>query len=466
MNPTRFGKHASRGNPMTDTLSISSTATASRATGASSDATEIAPVLPRQAKTVRDTGLEPRFVTDLVLKAIEASGKATLALLTGKLRLSISVLREVLNPLIAEQQVEVAWCGESEIDMQYQLTGIGQRAAVDALARGRYVGPAPVTLSAYRTMVERQALRHADSEHVSAAQLAALLGDDGLTQVGRDIIGAALHARRSLLLYGPSGSGKTELARKLGRLLPGPIAVPYALMAGRQVIRLYDPALHTPPSLLARQQDDRRSCDGRWTVCQRPLVHVGAELGRDMLDLRFDAEEGVYHAPPHLLANNGMLVIDDVGRQRIPAVELLNRFIGPLDAGSDQLSLQGGQAELVPFDAAVVFATNLAPAAVFDDAALRRIGYKAGIGPWPAAAYRALLRRQCRMRRIEYDEAAADHLIERLHPQSKRALLACYPGELLDRVADFAGFAGVEPRLSVTALDQAWRSMFISLPEE
>jgi predicted ATPase with chaperone activity len=154
-----------------------------------------------------------------------------------------------------------------------------------------------------------------------------------------------------------------------------------------------------------RQQEERRSCDARWTVCQRPLVHVGAELGREMLDLRYDAEEGLYHAPPHLQANNGMLVIDDVGRQRIPAAELLNRFIAPLDAGSRPAVAAGRPGRALPFDAAVVFATNLAPAAIFDDAALRRIGYKAGIGAWPASAYRALLRRQCRLRRIDYDDA-------------------------------------------------------------
>jgi energy-coupling factor transporter ATP-binding protein EcfA2 len=450
---------------MFETLSTGSTATVPRAApAASQDVPEIAPILPRQAKTVRDTGLEPRFVTDLVLKAIQASGKAPLPVLAGKLRLSISVLREVLNPLIAEQQVEVAWCGESDIDMQYQLTPIGQRGAADAMTRCRYVGPAPVTLASYRAMVERQALRHADAERVTPGQLAAALGEDGLAQGARDVLGAALHSRRSLLLYGPSGSGKTQLARKLGRLLPGAIAVPYALMAGRQVIRLYDPTVHIAPPPLARNgaQEERRSCDARWTVSQRPLVHVGAELGRDMLELRYDVEEGLYHAPPHLQANNGMLVIDDVGRQRMPAAELLNRFIGPLDAGIDQLSLQGGQAEVVPFDAAVVFATNLHPTAVFDDAALRRIGYKAEIGAWSPGAYRALLRRQCRMRRIDYDDAAAAHLIARLHPQSNRALLACYPGELLDRIEDFAGFAGSEARLTVPAVEQAWHSMFIT----
>jgi energy-coupling factor transporter ATP-binding protein EcfA2 len=453
---------------MFETLSTGSTAAGSRAAQpAPASSPEIAPVLPRQAKTVRDTGLEPRFVTDLVLKAIQAGGKTPLTHLAGKLRLSISVLREILNPLIAEQQVEVAWCGESDIDMQYQLTAHGQRGAVDALARCRYVGPAPVTLASYRAVVERQALRHADAERLTSAQLAGALGDDGLSTAARDVLGAALYACRSLLLYGPSGGGKTTLARKLGRLLPGPIAVPYALMAGRQVIRLYDPAVHAaPPPPVARQQEERRSCDARWIVCQRPLVHAGAELGRDMLDLRYDAEQGVYHAPPHLQANNGMLVLDDVGRQRIAAAELLNRFTGPLDAGTDQLSLQGGQAELVPFDAAVVFATNLVPTSVFDDAALRRIGYKVDIGAWSPTAYRALLCRQCRLRRIDVEDAAVDHLIERLHPQSGRALLACYPGELLDRVADFAGFAGTEPRLTIAAVEQAWRSMFIACTTE
>jgi energy-coupling factor transporter ATP-binding protein EcfA2 len=446
---------------MIDTLSTGSIATLPDLAPTSAFGTDIAPILPRQAKTVRDTGLEPRFLSDLVLKAIQAGGKAPLAVLAGKLRLSIGVLREVLNPLIAEQQVEVAWCGESDIDMQYQLTSIGQRAVAETLTRSRYLGPAPVTLAAYRAVVEAQALRHADGERVTAARLAMLLGDDGPEAAARAILGAALYAHRSLLLYGPSGSGKTRLARKLARLLPGPIAVPYALLAGGQVIRLYDPALHLPPPL-ARQDDERRSVDARWTVCQRPLVVVGAGLGSEMLALRHDAEEGVYHAPPHLQANNGMLVIDDVGRQRMPAAELLNRFMTPLEAGADQLVLQGGQAETVPFDAAVVFATNLAPASVLDDAALRRIGYKAEIGALSGAAYRALLKRQCRARRLDHDDAAIDYLVERLHPQAGRALLACYPGELLDRIVDFAGFAGTEARFTLASVEQAWHSMFIA----
>jgi len=424
---------------------------------------DVVAILPRQAKTISDTGLETRLVMDLMLKTLHATGKTALPVLAGKLKLSIGVLREVLNQLMAEQQVEVAWCGDSDIDVQYQLTPIGQRGALDCLARCRYVGPAPVTLAAYRGVVERQSLRQPDAERITAAELHASLADDGLELSVRDLIGAALHSNRSLLLYGPSGSGKTKLARKLGRMVRGVVAVPYAILIDRAIVQFYDPLLHPAPApLQLRGQEERRSCDARWAICQRPLVHVGAELTREMLDLRYDDNRGVYHAPPHFQANNGVLVVDDIGRQRVPAAELLNRWIGPLDHGFDQLPLFGGQSETVPFDATLIFATNFAPENVFDDAFMRRVGYKIPVGPLSEANYRALLRRQCRLRGMDYDDDAADYLLIDLHRASGRPLLAGYPHELLGRIADFAGFAGIAPCLSIDALEQAWSSMFAS----
>jgi hypothetical protein len=422
---------------------------------------EPAALLPRAARNVRDTGLEPRFVTELVVKAIHANGRILLSALAEQLRLSISVLREVLTGLIAEQQVESIWCGDSDIDVQYQLTGIGQRAAAEYLAQSRYVGPAPVTLAAYRSVVEHQSLRRLHGERITPGQLAAGLAEDGLDPAVQDLIGAALHSHRALLLYGQSGSGKTTLANKLGRLLGGAVLVPYALLVGRAIVRLHDPQLHlaAPPQAL-RGNDERRSWDPRWTLCRRPLVHVGADLTRDMLDLRHDAANGVYHAPPHLLANNGMLVVDDVGRQRIPAGDLLNRWIGPLDHGTDQLTVQGGHSETVPFDPILAFVTNLVPNAVFDDAVLRRIGYKIALGPLSEPSYRGLVRRQCLQRQVECDEQAIEHLLQRLHRGGGQPLLASYPQALLDRIIDFASFAGRTPRLNIASLDQAWSSMF------
>ncbi len=424
---------------------------------------EILAILPRQPKTVRDTGLEARLVNELVVKMLHASGKTPLAVLTGKLKLSVSVLREVLNQLMAEQQVEVGWCGESDIDVQYQLTAFGQRTAVEYLAQSRYVGPAPVTLADYAAMVERQSLRRPDAPRLDPAELHAGLADEGLDLQVRELIGAALHSQRALLLYGPSGAGKTALAHKLARLLQGVVALPHAILVGREIVRFHDPAWHSAPAPLARAslgQEERRSCDARWAVCQRPVVHVGAELRCDMLELRLDAANGLYQAPPHFLANNGVFVVDDVGRQRMPAADLLNRWIAPLDQGVDHLSLQGGHSVCVPFDTILVFVTALAPESVFDPAFMRRIGYRIPVGPLSEANYRALLRRQCRLRRIAFDDEAVDYLLGDLHQATGRPLLAGYPHELLGRIADFASFAGTEPRLSIDSVEQAWISMF------
>jgi energy-coupling factor transporter ATP-binding protein EcfA2 len=423
--------------------------------------TEPDALLPPQPKSVRDTGLPQQLIVELVAKTLYLGGKSHLPVLTTKLHLSINVLREVLDFMVAEHVAEVVWRGDSDIDVQYQLTGAGKQRASAWLERCPYAGPAPVTLEAYRAMVERQALQ---APQLGADELAAEFSDDFLAPAAQRMLGAAMYAGRSMLLYGPSGCGKSTLARRLGTLLQGLVAVPHALVVGQDIVQVYDAAVHRTPSPRQMREvqpsPERRSSDPRWLLCQRPVVALDASLDLEMLDLQQDAAGGCYRAPPQLKANNGLLIVDDLGRQHLSAAELLNRFAQAQEAQRSVLSLAGSYHFHVPCRLRLVFVTGLPPASLLDEAVLRRVGYKIPLGALSAASYRTLFRQQCLSMGVAYDEAALRYLLDELHAGSGLPLLACYPREIIGRVADFAGFMGEPVRLSVATLDQAWISMF------
>ena len=95
-----------------------------------------------------------------------------------------------------------------------------------------------------------------------------------------------------------------------------------------------------------------------------------------MLDLTFNPISKFYEAPIQLKANGGVFVVDDFGRQRIPPRDLLNRWIVPLESRVDFLTLHTGRKFEMPFNVLIVFATNLKPESLADEAFLRRIPYK------------------------------------------------------------------------------------------
>jgi predicted ATPase with chaperone activity len=414
--------------------------------------------LPLLPKTVNDTGLSRLLLVELVAKSIFMYGRMHLPMLAARLKLAINVLNEVLGFMTAEHLAEIVRRGATDIDVEYQLTDAGKLRAAQFMERCRYIGPAPVTLAAYRAMTERQSVRF---NRITRQQLQTAFADVLLNPELQDQVGAAMNSGRPLFLYGPAGSGKTYLAERLGRLMPGLVVLPYAIEVDNEIIQLFDPLVHEPVAVEAEQQTlDRRAHDSRWLLCKRPLVLTGGELTLDMLDLRYDRRAGFYQAPPHFKANNGLFIVDDLGRQQVAPHDLMNRWIVPFDRGYDQLSLHTGYHFTVPFDVAVVFSTNLQPQAIADEAFLRRLGYKIHVGALSREEYRAVFSRQARTLGIAYDEAAFRYLLDTLHRSSGRQLLACTPRDLLGQVVDYARYDGETPRMTAPALKRAWHTYF------
>lgn len=436
------------------------TATPSAQTGAVKHERRAEPQLPRQPSTVEETGINFLFLVELLTKILFMRGQLRLIDLVQYSKLSIGVLEPLLAFMRTERLCEVSRSSETETSTSYSLTELGRLRAEDFLHKSQYVGAAPVSLQAYVDQVRKQ----------SVADM--LVTREKLTEVFRGLVvkesilkqfGAAMNSGRAIFVYGPSGSGKTFIAEHLAGLLSGDVAIPHAIVVDNEIIQVFDPHAHEallPEEGTGLSLDRRRSYDHRWVLCHRPVIKTGGELTLSMLDLDFNQGAGFYQAPPQVKANNGLLLIDDLGRQITSAIDIMNRWIVPLDRHVDYLALHTGKKFIIPFDVIVVFSTNMPPSELADEAFLRRLGYKIFVGPLEEDEYRIIARQVCSELQIPFTEKGLNYLLHEHHYKEQRPLMACIPREILSQARDIARYEGAPPELSEVFLDWAWNNHF------
>ena len=421
----------------------------------------VQPLPPPPPTTLEETGLHPDTLAQLMLKTLVA-GEASGTSLSEKLRLPYSVLDALIQHGRVEKLLEVrGTSGAGSAGYRYILTDLGRERAMQFFGLSRYVGPAPVPLGHYNAYV-RACM--AAKPYLNRDRLSQGFGNLIVSKGMFDQLGPAVNSGKSLFLYGAPGNGKTVLAEGIGRAYGDEMHMPFAIDVDGQTITMYDPVSHRlidgpnrdTSSVVANSAHDRR-----WERIVRPVVVVGGELTLEMLDLTFNPIARFYEAPIQMKANGGVFVVDDFGRQRIPARDLLNRWIVPLESRVDYLTLHTGRKFEIPFNVLVVFATNLKPASLADEAFLRRIPYKILAKNPTMDEYCRIFEMNCKKRGMKFDPVMVEYLDRKYYQPRKIQMRACHPRDLIEQVVDRCRYEDREPGITRELLDQACSAYFI-----
>jgi hypothetical protein len=398
---------------------------------------------PKAPDSLQDLDIPVRLVEDLILRYLYSKGAGRISELANALKLSFPVIDAVFQQMRQRQLFEVT--GLNGKDYAFTLSGVGKEHALNRLQISHYSGPAPVTVENYFTAVRQQAAKI----QINRDFLKKALSDLVLTDKLLDQLGPALISQNSIFLYGPTGNGKTSIVKRLLRVFEDAILIPYAIEIDGQIIALYDPAVHE------RIETNVRAIDPRWVLCRRPCILVGGELEPKMLELQMEESSKVYAAPLQMRANNGILIIDDFGRQILSPQYLLNRWIVPLDRRVDYLTLRYGVKFQIPFEMIVVFSTNLDPNDLADEAFLRRIQNKIYVGAASPDVFDEVFYRIVEEKDIP-SEPNCDKILRRLClTAGPKELRACYPGDIIDIIISTSKYESKSPEINQANLKRA-----------
>ena len=423
---------------------------------------------PQAPLTTAGTGIDPALLLELAMKGMYTENFELASQIAEALKLSTNIANTLLNEAKERKFVEAlasASGGGSMAELRLSLTRAGREFAADAMKRGQYFGPAPVSLKDFQDRIVRQRVTN---ELVTRERL--VEGFAGLVMTERFLsrLGPAINSGNAILIYGPAGNGKTTVAEIVGKIFQNVIYVPYCVDLDGEIMKVYDPAVHRKVADMGEQQgvaSVRRSrVDMRWVACHRPMVITGGELTIEMLDLKYNAVAKFYEAPLHVKALNGTFLIDDFGRQRAKPEDILNRWIVPLNSRVDYLTLHTGKSVTIPFDEIVIFSTNMRPDDLMDPAFQRRIGYKLETVAPPEDLFRKIFDGMAKKSGLALTDDIYNQVLDRVR-ESEAPLAYFQPKFVIEQVLASCKFEGTKPQFITENVEDALCNLFIKKPD-
>ena len=412
---------------------------------------------PLVPASIEETGLSISFIADLIMKHVNTLGEFMITDVADGVKLPVSLVNKIIEMLKKERLIEVTGGSSfSKISYNYKITDLGRNRGAELMDLCRYVGPAPVTLEAYRKMVEFQTVKHIVVSHETVKKAFSHLV---LSESLKKRLGPAISSGKAMFVYGPSGNGKTAIAETIGALLTETVYIPYAITVGGQIIIMFDPVSHVPVDC----KGGTTLVDQRWVKIKRPVVMTGGELSLKMLDLDFNPISKYYEASLQMKANTGLFIADDFGRQQIEPQSLLNRWIVPLDRHVDFMTLHTGIKFEIPFDMLVIFSTNIEPREIADEAFLRRIRYKIKIDHPSEERFELIFKKVCESNMIPFKKDIFEYLMDNYYRRLRVSLNGCHPRDIIDHIIDSAHYYMHAPRLTREGIDAAWQNYFVDM---
>ena len=314
----------------------------------------------KQPRTLDELQLSKTFVKDLILKMIANYGTVKSSIINEVTGIHWDIMEVLLNELEKTGYCAPVSGGFLFSSIQYTITKKGREKIHAISEENPYIGIAPVSYEQYFEIMESQ-IKNRYPIKIPSKIVDGTFHEVVGVEYAKQCLIEACTIGKGIFIYGPPGTGKTFIVGKMPDLLP-PLIIPKFIEVSGRVIQIYDYNFHKNCS--------EQPQDPRWVKIFAPFVITGAELTLNKLETRYDENKGLYESSPIIKATGGVLLVDDLGRQRDDHEIILNRLIVPMENKKDMIYVRG-MPVVVHSHFIPAFSTNL-DISIMDEAHLRR----------------------------------------------------------------------------------------------